>query len=205
MSSIGSPIHRREGRAKVTGHARYVDDLVVPGMLYGTTVRSQATRGVIRGIEFAPEIPWDEFTIVTARDVPGVNCVALIERDQPYLADGRVNHPEEPVLLLAHPDRFLLEEARRHVTIDVDPEPAVLTIDDALAAPEVIWGTDNIFKRYLVQRGDVDAAFASAARIVEGSYETGAQEQLYIEPNGMVAIADAVEGVTVWGSMQCPY
>ena len=205
MPSIGSPIHRREGRAKVTGQARYVDDLVVPGMLYGTTVRSQAARGVIRGIEYGPGIPWDEFTIVTADDIPGVNCVALIERDQPYLAGDRVNHPEEPVVLLAHTNRFLLEEARRQVTIHVEPEPAVLTIDDSLAAREVIWGTDNIFKRYLVQRGDVDAAMASAAHLVEGEYETGAQEQLYIEPNGMIATGDPLSGVTIWGSMQCPY
>jgi CO/xanthine dehydrogenase Mo-binding subunit len=205
MPSIGSPVYRREGRAKVTGQARYVDDLVVPGMLYGTTVRSPVARGVIRDVKYGPGIPWDEFTIVTAGDIPGVNCVALIERDQPYLADGRVNHPEEPVVLLAHPDRFLLEEARRHVTIDVNPEPPVLTIDDSLAARDVIWGADNVFKRYLVQRGDVDTAMASAAHVVEGVYETGAQEQLYIEPNGMIATGDPIDGVTVWGSMQCPY
>ena len=69
----------------------------------------------------------------------------------------------------------------------------------------VIWGEDNLFKSYLVSRGDVDEAFRDAPTIVEGEYETGAQEQLYIEPNGMLAIADAESGVTVWGSMQCPY
>ena len=99
----------------------------------------------------------------------------------------------------------MLEEARRHVTIEVEPLPAVFTIDDSLAAREVIWGTDNIFKSYQVSRGDVDAAFANAAAIVEGEYETGAQEQLYIEPNGMLAVASPEDGVTVWGSMQCPY
>src|SRR4029450_3465287 len=52
---------------------------------------------------------------------------------------------------------------------------------------------------------DVDAAFAGAAQIIEGAYETGAQEQLYIEPNGMLAVAEPESGVTVWGSMQCPY
>ena len=51
----------------------------------------------------------------------------------------------------------------------------------------------------------MDAAIASAAHVVEGTYETGAQEQLYIEPNGMIAIGDPVDGVTIWGSMQCPY
>src|SRR4029079_16711448 len=54
-------------------------------------------------------------------------------------------------------------------------------------------------------KGDVDAGLAEAAIVVEGEYETGAQEQLYIEPNGMLAVADPRHGVTVWGSMQCPY
>src|SRR5687768_11797079 len=174
-------------------------------MLHGVTVRSPASRGTIQDIGYGDGIPWDEFTIVTATDIPGRNVVALIVDDQPYLADTHVNHAEEPVLLLAHPDRQLVEEARRRITIEVDPLPPVFTIDAALAADEVIWGDTNVFKSYLVGRGDVDAALASATTIVEGEYETGAQEQLYIEPNGMLAVADPVNGITVWGSMQCPY
>jgi CO/xanthine dehydrogenase Mo-binding subunit len=91
------------------------------------------------------------------------------------------------------------------VVIDIDPEPAVFTIDDALDGRAVVWGQDNIFKSYTVARGNVDEALSRADIVVEGEYETGAQEQLYIEPNGMVATASANDGVTVWGSMQCPY
>ncbi|MGH9311517.1 MAG: xanthine dehydrogenase family protein molybdopterin-binding subunit, partial [Vicinamibacterales bacterium] len=202
---IGQAAPRKEARDKVTGRARYVDDLALPGMLHGVTVRSTATRGIIRDIDFQPGLPWDEFTIVTAEDVPGENCVTLIADDQPYLAAERINHPEEPVVLLAHPDRHLLEEARRRVVITVEPLPAVLTIDDALSGREIVWGDDNVFKSYLVSRGDLQTAFASAHLVVEGEYETGAQEQLYIEPNGMLAVANPGSGVTVWGSMQCPY
>ena len=203
--AIGRAIPRREGAAKVTGRARYVDDLALPGMLHGLTVRSPVPRGIIRGISFRPGVPWDEVTVVTAADIPGRNVVALILDDQPYLADGRVNHAEEPILLLAHRDKGLLEEARRLVALDIEPLDAVFTIDEALAGDRIIWGDDNRFKSYVVERGDVDAAFAGAALIVEGEYETGAQEQLYIEPNGMLAVADEGAGVTVWGSMQCPY
>jgi CO/xanthine dehydrogenase Mo-binding subunit len=202
---LGQSTPRKEGRSKVTGQARYVDDLALPGMLHGVTVRSPCSRGVIRNIWFDASIPWDEFIVVTAADIPGANVVALITDDQPYLADGRVNHAEEPVLLLAHPDRALLEEARRRVTIEIEPLPPVYTIDDSLAADTVIWGQDNTFKSYLVSRGDVPAALTEADVVVEGEYETGAQEQLYIEPNGMLAVARHEDGVTVWGSMQCPY
>ncbi len=210
---IGTSVPRKEGREKVTGRARYVDDLSFPGMLYGTTVRSPTPRGRIRAIHFDPAIPWTEFTIVTAKDIPGKNCIALLIEDQPCLADEFVNHPEEAIILLAHPDKYLLEEARRAVQIEIEPLPAIFTMEDSLARKEIIWGEDNIFKSFQVEKGDVDAAWPSADFIIEGTYESGAQEQLYIEPQGMIAQANGSAGsadstaasVTVWGSLQCPY
>ena len=203
--AIGRAIPRREGVAKVTGRARYIDDLTLPGMLHGLTVRSPVARGIIHDIRYKPGVPWDEITIVTAADIPGQNVVALILEDQPYLADGRVNHPEEPILLLAHHDKHMLEEARRLVEFDIEPLKPVFSVDDALSGEPVIWGDDNLFKSYLVGRGDVETAFIEASIVVEGEYETGAQEQLYIEPNGMLAVANEESGLTVWGSMQCPF
>ncbi len=202
---IGKSVPRKEGRDKLTGRARYVDDLTFPEMIHGVTVRSAVARGRIRGIHFEGPIPWAEFTIVTAKDIPSKNCVALLVEDQPCLADEFVNHPEEPVVLLAHPDKYLLEEARRAVRIEIEPLPPIFTIDDSLAQKQAIWGEDNIFKSFRVEKGDVDRAWSKADYIVEGEYETGAQEQLYIETQGMIARANAKEGVTVWGSLQCPY
>ncbi len=204
-SFIGKSIQRKEGREKVTGSARYIDDLVFSEMIYGATVRSPIARGRVRAIHFADCIPWEEFTIVRAGDVPGNNCIALLIDDQPCLAAELVNHPEEPILLLAHPDKNLLEKARQAVQIEIDPLPAVFTIEDSLAKKEIIWGTDNVFKSFLIEKGNVDGAWATADLIVEGAYETGSQEQLYIEPQGMIARANPTEGVTVWGSLQCPY
>lgn len=202
---IGKPVPRKEGRKKVTGQALYVDDLSFPDMLHGATVRSPVARGKITNISFDGDIPWDEFFIVTAKDIPGANYVALLLNDQPYLADGFVNHPEEPILLLAHKDKYLLEEARRNVRVEIEELPAVFSLEDSLAKKEIIWGEDNVFKKFLVDKGNVDEAWANADFVVEGEYETGAQEQLYIENNGAIAIANATDGVTVWGSMQCPY
>jgi CO/xanthine dehydrogenase Mo-binding subunit len=204
-SIIGKSVLRKEGRGKVTGSARYIDDLDFPDMLHGVTVRSPIARGRIQAVHFREGIRWDEFTIVTAKDIPGKNYVSLIVSDQPCLADCFVNHAEEAVVLLAHPDKYLLEESRRAVRIEIDPLPAIFTIEDSLAKREVIWGEDNIFKSYEVKKGDVDAVWENAAFIVDGEYETGAQEQLYIEPQGVIARANPAEGVTVWGSLQCPY
>ena len=205
ISKIGKRVPRTEGRKKVTGQALYVDDLSFPGMLHGLTVRSPVPRGRITNISFEGDLPWDEFTVVTAKDIPGGNYVALILNDQPYLAAEFVNHAEEPILLLAHRDKYLLEEARRNVRIDIEEQPAVFTLEDSVAQKQIIWGEDNVFKKYLMDKGNVDDAWADADFIVEGVYWTGAQEQLYIENNGAIAIANPTEGVTVWGSMQCPY
>ena len=202
---IGAPVPRKEGRDKVTGRARYVDDMSLPGMLYGATVRSQIPRGKITKIAFGPGIAWEEFVIVTAKDIPGENYVALILNDQPCLADGLVNHPEEPILLLAHPNRHALCKAVAAISIEYQPLPAIFTIEESERRREIIWGTDNVFKSYLVEKGDVDSVWANAGHIVEGEYTTGAQEQLYIETNGVVAGFDREHGITVWGSLQCPY
>src|SRR3989440_2126542 len=205
MTLVGKAVPRKEGRQKVTGAALYVDDLKFDGMLHGVTVRSSVPRGRIKNISFEGDLPWNEFTIVTAKDIPGENYVALILNDQPYLADEVVNHPEEPIVLLAHQDKYLLEEARRHVRVDYEELPAIFSLEDSLAQKEIIWGDDNVFKKFLVDKGSVDDVWEKADLIVEGAYETGAQEQLYIENNGAIAISKRDEGVTVWGSMQCPY
>src|SRR5256885_3047174 len=163
MTLVGKPIHRKEGRKKVTGQALYVDDLTFPGMLHGVTVRSSIARGRIKNISFDQppataggsdyNIPWDEFTIVTAKDIPGENYVALILNDQPYLADEVVNHPEEPIVLLAHQDKYLLEEARRHVSIEYEELPAIFALEESLEKKEIVWGEDNVFKKFLVDKG----------------------------------------------------
>src|SRR5713226_4174120 len=202
---IGKSVPRKEGRDKVTGAARYIDDMTMPGMLYGATVRSRIPRGVIKHISFDPQFDWSEFVTVAANDIPGKNCIALIGDDQPCLADGMVNHPEEPILLLAHADPHLLRKTVDSVSIEYEPLPAVFTIEDSERRSQIIWGMNNTLKTFLIAKGDVDNVWAKADYIVEGEYTTGAQEQLYIENNGVIAAFDLEQGITVWGSLQCPY
>lgn len=193
--TVGQSVLRKEGRGKVTGGAVYVDDWSLPGMLHGATIRTPCARGRIRGISFAPHIDWDEFVIVMAKDIPGRNVCALIDYDQPYLAAESFEHAEEPVALIAHPDKHKVEEARRAVTVEVEELPPVFNMEDS----------SRIFKSFSMDKGDVDSVWAGADFVVEGDYSTGAQEQLYIENNGMMAVANPQDGVTVWGSLQCPY
>ncbi len=202
---VGAPVPRKEGVDKLLGRACYVDDIEREGMWYGATVRSTIPRGIIRSIAFDRSVDWSEFTVVTAADVPGENHIHLITADQPCLADGKVNHREEPIVLIAHPDRNKVREAVGAVQIEYDPLPAIFTIEESERQDPIVWGADNLIKSFLLEKGDVDSVWAQAAHIVEREYRTGAQEHLYIENNGMIAEYSAQTGVTVWGSLQCPY
>jgi CO/xanthine dehydrogenase Mo-binding subunit len=190
---VGRSVRRTDGLGKVTGASRYVDDHPATGMLHAKTIRSTIACGKIVSIKFEPGIPWDEFTIVDHNDIPGENRVALIEKDQPVLCDGVVRHHEEPILLIAHPERGLVEKAARAVKITYEEEPGIFEI-----------GQGNVFKEYLIQHNDVAAELAKSDIVLDEVYRTGAQEHVYIEPNGVIAWWDQA-GVTISGSLQCPY
>jgi len=195
-STIGRSVPRREGAAKVTGAARYTDDLVVPGAWYGKTIRSTVPRGRIRSITLDPTFDWSRVVIVTADDIPGDNVVQLIRDDQPVLAPrgGEIRHKEEPILLLAAADRGTLEEAARHVRIDLEHLPPVYALEEATE----VFTTLEINKGTLVD--DLEEGV-----VVERTFRVGLQEQLYIEPQGAIAIPEANGAIKVIGSLQCPY
>jgi len=183
---------RKDGLEKVAGTAKYIDDLTFPNLLHARTIRSTIPVGEITGIAF--NFDTEGFTVVDHRDVPGRNIVALIDDDQPCLVERTVRHVAEPILILAHSDRRRLAAA----DVRIDYRPAVPNYDPAASSVS--------FKSVAIDKGDLDAGFSAADAIVEGEYRVGSQEQLYIEPNGMVAVpADDGRGITVYGSMQCPY
>ncbi|MEO7713494.1 MAG: xanthine dehydrogenase family protein molybdopterin-binding subunit, partial [Gemmatimonadaceae bacterium] len=188
--SVGKSVSRKDGIGKATGRTKYADDIVLPGMLYGRTVRSTIARGTIRDVRLAFDTAG--FTIVDYRDIPGRNVVALIDDDQPFLVERTVNHVAEPILLLAHENRETLLTATVDITYDVD-EP---NYDPSLSA--------HSFKDVDIVKGDVDDALARADVVVEGTYRTGHQEHVYIETNGVIAVPED-GGITVHGSLQCPF
>ncbi len=195
-STIGRSVPRREGTAKVTGAARYTDDLVVPGAWYGKTIRSTVPRGRIRSITLDPTFDWNRVVVVTADDIPGDNVVQLIRDDQPVLAPkgGEIRHKEEPILLLAAAHRATLEEAARHVRIGLEPLPPVYALEEAT----------EVFTTLEIRKGTVVDDLEDGV-VVERTFRVGLQEQLYIEPQGAIAIPEANGAIKVIGSLQCPY
>src|SRR3954447_12629518 len=82
---VGTSLPRVDGVAKVTGRARYLDDLDAPTAWFGATVRSKVPHGVLEAIDLDPAFDWSQVAVVTAADIPGRNLIALIEDDQPAL------------------------------------------------------------------------------------------------------------------------
>src|SRR6476660_3987865 len=189
--SVGRNVPRMEGVAKVTGRARYIDDHTFPGLPYGLTIRSTIPCGRI--VDVRPHLQTSGFTIVSYTDIPGRNVIALIDDDQPALAEREVRHYAEPILLLAHEDREVLRAA------DV---PIAYSETTPVYDPET---SPTTFKTITIAKGNLATGFAAADVVVEGEYRTGHQEQLYIETNGVIAVPEEDGGVTVYGSMQCPY
>jgi CO/xanthine dehydrogenase Mo-binding subunit len=199
-SPIGQSVPRREGAAKVTGAAKYTDDLVFPGAWYGKTVRSTVAAGRVRSISFDPAYDWNRVVVVTADDIPGENVVHLIRDDQPVLAGvgGEIRHREEPIVLLAAADRATLDDAARHIRIDYEQGTPVFDLD---AATEV-------YSAIEITKGDVEGVeLGEGVEVVERTFKVGLQEQLYIEPQGAIAIPEPGGGgaIRVIGSLQCPY
>ena len=188
---------RREGPEKLTGLALYTDDIVVPGAWYGATIRSTDAHATFEALDLDPSFDWSKVVVVTADDIPGDNIVTSIKADQPILVPvgGEIQHHAEPLALIAAPDKATLREARRRATPRTTKLPAVFDPD----------ASDHVFASYAIDRGDPDAAFAAADLVLEGEYRVGHQEQLYIENNAMIAVPTEGGGVTVTGSLQCPY
>src|SRR5829696_5460256 len=123
----GVPPLRREGPAKLTGAAKYADDLVFPGAWYGATIRSQDAHARFVELRRDPAFDWSTVVVVTAADIPGENVVDSIKSDQPILVPigGEILHHAEPLALVAAADRATLRAARRALTPGTEPLAAI--------------------------------------------------------------------------------
>ena len=196
MRFVGARLARPDGPAKVTGRARYVADTPVAGAWLGGTVRSPLARGTLAGFDFDPDFDFTRCTLAGPTDVPGANVVAMLAEDMPLLAEREVEHVGEALLLVAAPDDATLRAALAAIRPRIVPRTPVLDPRDS----------QRVFKRIEIRKGDACSTLARAELVIEGEYETASQEQMYIEPQGMVAYPPDADGtLVVRGSMQCPY
>lgn len=215
---MAEAFHRSDARAKVTGRAVYGVDLYAPHMLVGGVVRARIPRGVIRRIDTSAAQAMDGVTVVTAADLP-VPAYGMVVNDQPPLASTHIRFASEPVVAVAAPDHETLAAAMAAVVVEAEPETGVFDLESALAPDSPLVHPDypaystvfethregNICGRSVVTAGDVDAAFAGAALVVQGRYVTPRVHQGYIEPRACLAAVAPDGSYEVTTSTQNPF
>lgn len=205
FSCVGKNVPRKDGAAKVIGEVQYIDDIKILDCWYGAVVRSEIPYGKIKNIKYDPSFDWQKVATCDWRDIPGKNATIFLSEDQRILAQDIVMHVGEAIVLVAAPTKELAQDAKRHVKIEYDELQPVLNIEESKKLKSVIAGEDNILVKYLIEKGDAKKGLLSADHIIEGEYRTGFHEHAYIETQGMAAIHRADGGLTVMGSMQCPF
>jgi CO/xanthine dehydrogenase Mo-binding subunit/aerobic-type carbon monoxide dehydrogenase small subunit (CoxS/CutS family) len=209
FGGLGAPAVLIDGHRSVRGRLTYADDMVMPGMLYGSVVWAEHAYARILGLDVAAAAKAEGVhRVVTAADVPGLNLHGILIQDQPVLCHDMVRFWGDPVAVVLADTKEHADAAAQLVKVDYEPIPGLFTMGDAMAegAPQINkTGPGNVCQHLEHKVGDVDAAFATAAHIVEGTYRTGRQDHAYLEPLVSLAEVTPEGGITVWSPTQAPF
>jgi xanthine dehydrogenase large subunit len=199
--TLGKALPHDAAPLHVTGAARYVDDIPLPAnalhLAFGLSSEAHAdiTAIDLSAVRAAPGV----VMVLSAQDLPEMPDCSPSAHDEPLLATGRVHYLGQPVFLVAATSHLAARKAARLAKITYAPLPAILTVDDALAAGSrfeagpVVWA-----------KGDAEAAITAAAHRISGQFEVGGQEHFYLE--GQIAAALPQEGgdMVIHSSTQHP-
>ncbi len=184
---VGSSLARYTGEELTLGTRPYVDDLVRPEMLHGALVLSPHARARVLAIDVAAAaaVP-GVVAVATAGDVTGERCYGLIYDDWPGLVavGEEVRCVGDVVAAVAAEDEATARRAAALVRVDYEDLEPVLELEAAMdaGAPRVNPAHDNVLSTTVVRRGDAEAALASSAHVVSGTWRTQRIEHLYLEP-----------------------
>lgn len=190
MRDISKSIPKEDHAEKVSGQALYISDIKMDDMLFAKTVRSIHPKAKIVSIKI-PKLPKDYF-IVDYKDIPGKNFVKMIFDDWPIFAENIVNHIGEPIMLVVGKDKHIINEIIKDIKIEYQVLEPIFEYEKSI-----------IHKKF--SKGNIEEAFTKPYKIVSNTYETGYQEQAYIEPQGFIAYPEENNKITLIGSLQCPY
>jgi 4-hydroxybenzoyl-CoA reductase subunit alpha len=208
---VGQPLPKVDAWAKVVGETKYADDLFLPRMAYGKLLRSSHAHARIRSIDIsrARALP-GVYAVITGADLPPVKFGILpVSQDEEALCTDKVRMVGDALAAVAAVDEETAEQACRLIEVDYEPLPALMSIFDSLARPEVriheYGDGPNIHKSVALQFGDVDAAFAGAELVREDVFFFEGNNHLPMEQHAAVAHWAADGKVTLWSSTQTPH
>ncbi len=209
MDDLKDKAWRNDAAAKVTGRARYTDDLKLPGMLHAVPVYSEFVHARLIEVDSAAAAKSPGVVrIITARDVPGVNRCGQILKDLHVLADDKIRYNGDVAAVVVAETRAQAVAAARRVRVLAAPWPEVLDPEQALLPGAPLVHEEhgsNLIHRHVIRRGDIDRGFAESAHIIEQEFRTPFVEHAYLEPEAALCRVRGDGIVEVRGSMQHPY
>ncbi len=199
--SVARPLPHDAARLHVTGTARYVDDIPAPvGTLHLAFGLSEVAHGRLKGLDLAAvRAAPGVVDVLTAADLPHANDVSPSAHDEPLLAESHVHYAGQPLYLVVADSHHAARRAARLGRAEIAELPAILTIEDALAAGAHFDDGPRIWSR-----GDAEAAIAAAAHVIEGRIEIGGQEHFYLEGQAALALPQEGGDMIVHSSTQHP-
>ena len=200
--------HRIDVKEKINGTGIFVDDIVVPGMIYASAVRSGFPRAKINSIDLSEAIQHpDCVEILTKEDVP-CNKIGHIKHDWDVLrgVGDITRYVGDAIVLVASRKKETLEEIKSLVKIDFTELPPVTCPTDALKADAPLIHEDgNVMSRAELKRGNADEAIKNSKYVVTRKYKTPWQEHGFMEPECAIAMPEGEDGVKLYTSSQSVY
>src|SRR4029078_1737085 len=201
LKYVGHSVPRVDGIDKVTGKAKFVGDLRIPGMLQGKILRSAYPHARLVSIDatHAEALP-GVAAVLTASDITDLN---LIYSGRPVIATDKVRYVGEPVAAIAALDLATAEEAVSSIQVGYEELPAVVGIDAALKKDAPLIHPDktsNIGTHEKVLRGDVDQGFSVSDEVVEDTFIFPMVYHYAMEPHSVIADYGLDDEINVWSS-----
>ncbi len=204
---IGKPVTRKDGVGKVTGETKFFSDMTLPNMLYAKVTRSKYPHALIKRINTskAEAVP-GVVTVLTYKDVPGLNGFGIIVPDQPVLCYDKVRYLGDAIAVIAAENLEAAEKASQLVEVDYEPLPVVSDPLEALKpdAPKV-HEKGNTQRHATIRIGDVEKAFRAADVVVENTYRTGRQMHMFLEIEAGLGMLDDKGNIVLYVGGQSPY
>lgn len=205
---LGERIPRIDAIAKTLGTAEYVDDMKVPGMLYGSALRTKYPRALVKKIDISKALEHPgAVAVLTAKDVPGKRYIGHIVKDWPaMIAEGEeTRYVGDALALVAAKSKKALKEIISLIEVEYEELAPLSNPAMALAdgAPKIHPG-GNILDREAVKRGNVDEAIAGSKYVVTNHYSTPFTEHAFMEPESALAMPDG-DGVIIYTGSQGVY
>ncbi|TKC16120.1 xanthine dehydrogenase family protein molybdopterin-binding subunit [Robertmurraya kyonggiensis] len=195
---ISQSVVKKDHVDKVAGQLPYISDVKMEDMLYGVLYRSPIAYGKVLSIEY-PILP-EGYHVIGAEHIPGGNFVKILIPDQPIFANEWVNYIGEPIFMLVGKELEVLYQLLDEAQVKFEEHEATYTLDDAIEKMTDVMATHEFGESLQT----IEEIGKKAYQIIEEEYETGYQEHVYLEPQGMLGIYQEDE-IQVQGSMQCLY